>query len=267
MNIYLTLTEQFNQGGQRAIISSGQAVVLHHLAIMSKDGDWIIKEDNKSLLHIIKVLDQYGAKYRFGAPMDKRWLAGGWSSHFEFMYENLRVRTDFVSRPPRINSDRLSAIWKEQKNRMPPYVEITDLIELKKTNREKDYVVIGDLTRKIQDSTRSLLYSRSARDILLAYKKDPDTLDQIMKKRGIQPKALKSLESLETALDSERRRMIHENEDRLARYLSAATKWKEEWKQITRDTDSMSLLDAHQIIVTRADGILPFQPPLENDNG
>lgn len=44
MNIYLDLTHRFNEGRLRAVLSSGQAVVLHRLAIMSKDGDWIRRE-------------------------------------------------------------------------------------------------------------------------------------------------------------------------------------------------------------------------------
>jgi hypothetical protein len=44
-NPYLDLTEAFNSGRRRALISSGQAVVLHRLAIMSKDGDWVLRED------------------------------------------------------------------------------------------------------------------------------------------------------------------------------------------------------------------------------
>jgi hypothetical protein len=38
MNIYLELTRRFNDGRVRAILAGGQAVVLHRLAIMSKDG-------------------------------------------------------------------------------------------------------------------------------------------------------------------------------------------------------------------------------------
>jgi hypothetical protein len=45
MNPYLDLTREFNAGRLRAVIASGQAVVLHRLAIMSKDGDWILLED------------------------------------------------------------------------------------------------------------------------------------------------------------------------------------------------------------------------------
>lgn len=36
-NIYQELTQAFNAGRLRAILSSGQAVVMHRLAVMSKD--------------------------------------------------------------------------------------------------------------------------------------------------------------------------------------------------------------------------------------
>ena len=103
LNIYLRLTEEFNEGELRAVICSGQAVVLHRLAIMSKDGDWILREHDSALEHVLGVLERHGARYRYGAPLDTRWMAGAWSSHFEFRQELLRVRTDFFTRPPRIS--------------------------------------------------------------------------------------------------------------------------------------------------------------------
>jgi hypothetical protein len=56
MNIYRALTREFNHGRLRAVISSGQAVVLHRLAIMSKDGDWIVREGAECLGHVLGVL-------------------------------------------------------------------------------------------------------------------------------------------------------------------------------------------------------------------
>ena len=90
MNIYLELTQKFNADQLRVVLSGGQAVVLHRLAVMSKDGDWIIRENQETTDHILNVLQNYGARYRFGAPLDIRWLAGGWSSHFEFQQENIQ---------------------------------------------------------------------------------------------------------------------------------------------------------------------------------
>ncbi|OHB65266.1 MAG: hypothetical protein A2Y76_08725 [Planctomycetes bacterium RBG_13_60_9] len=98
MNIYLDLTRKFNSSGIRAILAGGQAVVLHRLAIMSKDGDWILREDPQTMQYVLSVLGRYGARYRFGAPLDVRWMAGGWSAHLEFQWQELRVRTDFVTR-------------------------------------------------------------------------------------------------------------------------------------------------------------------------
>lgn len=72
MNVYVTLTRELNRGRLHAILSSGQAVVLHQLAMMSKDGDWILREDPESLDHVIGVPSTRGAQVRFGAPFDER---------------------------------------------------------------------------------------------------------------------------------------------------------------------------------------------------
>ena len=93
-NVYLSLTNLFNNDKKRVVITSGQAVVLHKLAVMSKDGDWIVQEDEGDLEYLLSVLEGYGAQYRFGAPLDSRWLRAGWSSHFEFKKNNLITKVD-----------------------------------------------------------------------------------------------------------------------------------------------------------------------------
>jgi hypothetical protein len=234
---------------------------------MSKDGDWIVKEDDEALSHILGVLHQSGARYRFGAPFDKRWLGGGWSSHFEFIQDKLRFRTDFVSRPPRIGAKRLARIWIEQGNRDLPFVDLPDLAELKKTNREKDYAVIGELSRRITVMEDRVRYSRSAREILDFYVKDPSAVLTILGERGIGHDALRNLESLEAALDAERRRLIRANERRLARFAAAAQAWSETWKIVEREIAGIPLPEAHRVVVSRAEGVLPFRLSEEADNG
>jgi hypothetical protein len=104
-NPYLELTDDLNDGRLRALLSSGQAVVVHRLAIMSKDGDWILREDAEAVDHVLGVLSRLGSRYRFGAPLDLRWLAGGWSAHFEHRRNGLRL----VTRPPRIPPEQAQA--------------------------------------------------------------------------------------------------------------------------------------------------------------
>ncbi len=95
-NIYFDLTEELNAEGTVVALTSGQAVVYYQIAMMSKDGDWIVRETPEACSRVLAVLQRYGARYRPGAPLDVRWLAGGWSSHFELTdSQRRRIRCDF----------------------------------------------------------------------------------------------------------------------------------------------------------------------------
>jgi hypothetical protein len=259
-NPFLALTRAFNRDRLRAIVSSGQAVVLHRLAVMSKDGDWIVREDPADLRWILEELARRGARYRFGAPLDARWLAGGWSAHFEYPDGKVRVRTDFVSRPPRIEPDDLAALWRDVE-RAPSDVPVVDrrrLILLKRTNREKDYAVIGDLARTLADPRERIRYSRSARDLMDLSRSHRAQFDAEIGGRPALAAAADGEDELAEALDRERRRQIRENERRLAAYLEAASPWRTLWPEIERSIAGKPLLDAHTVVTSRAEGVLPL---------
>ena len=258
-NIYLELTREFNKGRLRAIVSSGQAVVLHRLAVMSKDGDWILREDKEALAHTLDVLSDHDARYRFGAPLDIRWMSGGWSSHLQFSHGPLRVRTDFVTRPPRISPTRLLAMWKGQEARELPVVNVVDLVDIKKTNRERDYAIIGELARTLDDPRDQLLYSRSARDLLDVGRRHPDMVAALARRRPVLRATASGLDALEAALDAERRKLIHANERRLQAYREAAQEWASLWNETQKKMMKHPLGQAHEIMVNRALGVLPFR--------
>jgi hypothetical protein len=258
MNVYVELTHAFNVGGLRAILSSGQAVVLHKIAVMSKDGDWIVRETDEAVGHIRGVLADCGARYRFGAPFDIRWMAGGWSAHFEFRQDQLRIRADFVTRPPRLSPARVAALWREHKEDKVPFVGVRDLVDLKKTNREKDYAVIGELARLLSDPGDELLASRSARDIIRLAEEHTGLIAKLVARRPVLAVAREGLGKLESALDDERRTLIHANEARLSAYMEAAEQWVASWPAVERDVAGMPLRAAHELVVSRAEGVLPF---------
>lgn len=259
MSIYITLTEQFNAGRLRAVLGGGQAVVLHNLAIMSKDGDWILLEDEEVCVHVRSVLAGYGARYRFGAPLDIRWLAGGWSAHFEFMYEGIRVRTDFVTRPPRLDADALERLWSGASSSSPvPHAQPKELADMKKTDREKDYAVIGELARLMEDPVDQFIYSRSARDLMELAKCHADLLPSLIKRRAVLKVVSRGRDALEAALDAERREMMRANERRLERYMQAAQPWADAWPETQAGMTGLSLDKAHEIMVKSAQTRLPF---------
>ncbi len=259
MNIYLKLTGELNAGRLRAIVTSGQAVVLHRLAVMSKDGDWILREDQEALDHVLAVLERHHAVYRFGAPLDLRWLRHGWSSHFQFRDGEMRVRADFFTRPPRVPVKDLERLWREQEGRNPPLVDMRTLVEVKKTNREKDYAVIGELARLLEDPRDQLLCSRSARDLIALAAQHPRLAQELQRKRPLLSIAAAGRDQLEQALDAERRSLMRANEERINAYLEAAAPWRQRWTELQRDGELSLLSDSHRRLVAAAEGCLPFE--------
>lgn len=260
-NPYLDLTAEFNAGRMRTLLSSGQAVVWHRLAIMSKDGDWIVREDEEALDHVLDVLARHGSHYRFGAPMDRRWLAFGWSSHLEHKTGALRIRTDFVSRPPRIASEQLAGMWAKAEATGVPVIDVEPLAAIKLTDREKDYAVVGELARVMRDVRQQLRWSRSARDLIALGKDHPELTDEVARERPLLTKVDGPLEELEAALDRERRELMHRNERRLAAYESAAAKWRNRWTTVNEQLrEARDLGAAHRLLVREAERALPFSP-------
>lgn len=257
--IYQELTAAFNVGRTRAILSSGQAVVMHRLAVMSKDGDWILREDAETLGHVLAVLEERGASYRLGAPLDLRWMEGGWSAHFEFHTERLRVRTDFMTRPPRLETKALQALWADaDAHPQPvPFVDVVTLAELKKTNRERDYAIIGELARLADDPADCLLLSRSARDLIELARQHPALAGTVALRRPVLKHLHDGLAGLEAALDAERRELIHANERRLQAYMQAAQAWLDEWPRISAEIARTPLREAHTALVGYAAEYLP----------
>lgn len=262
-NPYLELTEEFNRGRFRALLSSGQAVVMHRLAVMSKDGDWILRENSEAVEHVLTVLSKHGAYYRFGAPLDQRWLAGGWSSHLEIRRNALRLRTDFVSRPPRIDETQLAKIWKDAEETGVSVLSIEPLAAIKLTQREKDYPIVGELARQMVDPMAQLLYSRSGRDLLRLAQEHPAELARARAERPLLAHLGEGRERLEEELDRERRALMRADEARLARYEAAAESWATHWPALQRSIEGLPLLEAHRRIVEKAEGLLPFQPAVE----
>lgn len=254
-NIYVELTRKFNQGKVRTIITSGQAVVFYRLAMMSKDGDWIIREDEESFNHILSVLAHYNAKYRFGAPLDMKWLKSGWSSHFEFNYSGRRIRTDFFSRPPRIDIRDIDRYFHTSTLSELSVIDKVSLIKTKQTDRLKDYAVIGDLSRELP-AFEQLLYSQSARDILAIKQKSPLEFERAKPIRNILQGDL-SLESLEENIDRERRGLMRANANRIEKYQNAAQSWALNWQAISKKIDNLSLTAAHAYILQEANKFLP----------
>ena len=75
-NIYFDLTREFNAGEIIALLTSGPAVVFYRITIMSKDGDWILRETPEACRRVLDVLATRGARYRFGSGLFTPYAGG-----------------------------------------------------------------------------------------------------------------------------------------------------------------------------------------------
>ncbi len=260
MSIYLELTDEFNQGRLRAVICSGQAAVLHRLAIASKDGDWILREDEEALDHVLGVLGHHGARYRFGAPLDVRWMRGGWSSHLEFQSDALRIRTDFFTRPPRIVPQDLVQMWLDAEGQHPPFTGARVLAEMKKTDRQRDYPFIGELARRMSDPRDQIFYSRSPEDLIRLAAEHADLVRELIALRRVLSRIRDGRRALAEALQLEMLDSMEANAVRLESFRSAATSWARAWPELAHEIDTLPLAEAHSRMVALANEVLPKEP-------
>lgn len=258
-NIYFELTNAFNAHGRIAVLGSGQAVVYYRVAIMSKDGDWILRETPEACRRVLEVLEERGARYRAGAPLDVRWLAGGWSSHFEFQDERgWRIRCDFFTRPPRISREILAALFEsEQSSGELAVVGVEELIRMKQTQRAKDYPVIGELARLLTP------------EIEIELTTDPDRILELASRYGkVSERACvraalegKGRLAVVLTLAAEADRLQQDDRMRVERYEKAAETY---WTEVPKlDRSMLTLPEGHQRLCELAERLLPIQPSVE----
>lgn len=252
-NLYFALTEEFNAEGFVAVLSSGQATVFHRIAIMSKDGDWILEESERACRRVLKVLEGHRAHYRLGAPLDLRWLSGGWSSHFEFFdAESRRIRCDFVSHPPRLSAEeRLAALANSRGEGGLRVIDVEALIALKRTQRIKDYAVITELARLLPED----------RELELSF--DPERILELAPKHGASTQreaarlafAGAGREAVVVALAREADHLQMADRVRLEAYSRAGQRYAEEFQR--SGIGALPLPEAHARLVELAQLTLP----------
>jgi hypothetical protein len=258
-NLYFELTQELNAEGVIAALASGQAVVFYHVAMMSKDGDWILRETPEACLRALAVLERHGARYRPGAPLDVRWLAGGWSSHFEFFDpKGRRIRCDFMSRPPRFAPGELTALFERQVEPML-VVGIEPLIRMKQTQRAKDYPVIGELARLLTPERELELTTDPDRIVALA----PDHGKGSARVPVQVAVAGGSREDVVLELARETDRLQQRDRARLERYRVAGEAYLREFQ--AAKIGDLDLAEAHERLCNLAERLLPRDPLATGD--
>ncbi len=256
-NPYVDFTDACNAQMPVVILSSGQACVWYRLTLASKDGDWLVREDDEALAVVRAQLARLGARYRLGAPLDVRWLRAGWSSHAEALSpDGLRLRFDFVSRPPRLGPDRLATLWSEVGAGAAAVVSRRDLVLLKQTMRLKDYAFIGSLATQLQDPTDQLRWTLDARHLLDLLQRHPHLKSRLDELRPACA-GVETLSATAERIDAEVRQLRAADEARIQTYAAAQEPWAARFRQ--EGFGQRPLEQEHVLVCAAVEGALPMQ--------
>lgn len=162
---YRKLSDDFHKNGISSLTTGGIACVLYELVQSTKVCDIIIPIGKiDAAINILAATDLLGHKchltLKYGAPLDHKWLRGGWSSHTFFGTAPQPVaRVDIFGRPPRVS--------KLTSDENPLYLSRSGVAQMKKTRREKDWAFVnllgaqmlehGDIAGVLHISDPSLL--------------------------------------------------------------------------------------------------------------
>jgi hypothetical protein len=123
--------------GGTCAIAGGMACVQYGVAPSTKDCDVLCTVESLSiLLDAIAESSFLGARgsYRghLTAPLDRRWLAGGWTSHFEWQVPDAKPHLDVFGVAPRASTD-----WSQAISGL--LAGMHTVAEMKRTDRGKDW--------------------------------------------------------------------------------------------------------------------------------
>jgi hypothetical protein len=134
----------------RALLMGGQACVFYGAAEFSRDTDLAIVADAANLARLRRALDHLQADVIAVPPFQLKYLQSGHAIHFRCRHpEALRMRVDVMAKMRGV--DAFPKLWKRRTTIELPdgtccdLLSLFDLVQAKKTQRDKDWPMIRRL--------------------------------------------------------------------------------------------------------------------------
>ena len=134
----------------RALLMGGQACVFYGAAEFSRNTDFAILADAENLARLRKALVELRAEPIAVPPFEMKYLRQGHAVHFRCQHpEALRMRVDVMSKMRGVDS--FAKLWQRRTTLQIPggekcdLLSLPDLVQAKKTQRDKDWPMIRRL--------------------------------------------------------------------------------------------------------------------------
>ncbi|MBI5360497.1 MAG: hypothetical protein HZA48_07935 [Planctomycetes bacterium] len=165
------------------IVLGGQAVIAYGASQFTRDADFWINPTRANIKRFEKVLRELKASQRFLPPLKLSYLRKGHGIHFRFNYYEKDFYVDIMGKPPRVTGfspAQKDAIHVKWHGLDVPVLDLPRLINTKKTDREKDYLIIQSLTDAVfEQAQKSQTMRKSVIRWLVKELRDPRHLQAI----------------------------------------------------------------------------------------
>ncbi len=143
-DLFIEVLRALNREKVQYLVIAGRACIFYGATEFTRDLDIWIDPDTENLTRIRQAMKHLGARQRFLPPLEQKYLLQGHAAHY--MAGDFRI--DILGRPPRVGkfSAALSIAESAVIGGVPcRIVDLANLVEMKKTQRARDYEVIQRL--------------------------------------------------------------------------------------------------------------------------
>ncbi|OIN98813.1 hypothetical protein AUJ66_00195 [Candidatus Desantisbacteria bacterium CG1_02_38_46] len=217
-NPILKVLFTFQKFGVKSLLIGGQACIIYGAAEFSRDSDFVIFCNSENLAKLKKALRFLKARNIYLPPLKKEFLEKGHACHFRCYDKSVKnLRVDVISKLR--GCDDFQKLWERRfsvrfsRNRTIEIIGLQDLAQSKKTQRDKDWLMLNRLIENDIFTTRKLslekikwwLYEcRSSSKLIELARKNIDLAKECSIKRPLLKVAFKKdIPKLEKLLQNE----------------------------------------------------------------
>jgi len=143
-DLFLEVIKALNQDKVRYLVIAGRASIFYGATEFTRDLDIWVEPGTENLTLIRQAMKRLGARKRFLPPLERKYLLRGHAAHY--MIGDFRV--DILGRPPRAGKFSAAQTIAEAAvigGVLCKFVDLANLVNMKKTQRARDYEIIQRL--------------------------------------------------------------------------------------------------------------------------
>lgn len=149
-NPILKVLSTFQKYDVQALLIGGQACIIYGAVEFSRDSDFLILVSSENLVRLRRTLSKLQAENVYFPPLKAGYLRRGHACHFRCQAEDVRgLRVDLLARLR--GCDDFDALWRRRMRvelpdgQIIPIIGLRDLVQSKKTQRDKDWFMLRRL--------------------------------------------------------------------------------------------------------------------------